>query len=197
MALTSYWIFQPVCKLYRRRIIEEQGLAFDENLSFGEDFSFNVGYLRHARKIHLIDRCLYSYRVLDSGLSSSFNEKKATSFRRIKNLLLGFLKGNGLYSERVHVLAVTNVLGEYFTLVRQLIEDTAIPRDLKKRYFEIMRSTEALQESLRFVHLTDFSLRTRLALALNTYSGWQAYVLVSRLRDVRRAAVRRTGAAPR
>jgi glycosyltransferase involved in cell wall biosynthesis len=196
-ALESYWIFQPVCKLYRRRIIEEHGLTFDTSLSFGEDFTFNLGYLRHARKTRLTDHCLYFYRVLDSGLSSSFNEKKAISFRRIKNLMLDFLKENGLFSGSVRALAVTNVLNEYFTLVSQLIEDPAIPRDIKKQHFEIMRSTEALHESLRFVHLTDLSLRSRLALTLNTYPGWQAYVLVSRLRDVRRAAVRRTGAAPR
>ncbi len=179
--LTSFWLFQPVCKLYRLDLIRDHGMSFDTDMSFGEDFAFNLAYLRHARRVQMIDRVLYFYRILPGGLSSSFNERKAVSFCRAKDLLLGFVRERGLFVNRVRVLVVQNILNEYFSLMTQLVRSRSVPRRQRLRYFAIMRSCAALQACLPLVGITDLTRPTRLALAVNTYLGWEAYWLLHRV----------------
>lgn len=48
-------------KLYRRDIINEHNLAMDEDVSFCEDFLFNLDYLRHCERIVALRVPIYYY----------------------------------------------------------------------------------------------------------------------------------------
>ena len=82
---------------------------------------------------------------------------------------------------RARVLVVQNILNEYFVLMTQLVRSRDIPRRQRLRYFGIMRSSGALQACLPLVGITDLTRPTRLALAVNTYLGWEAYWLLHRV----------------
>lgn len=57
------------CYIYKKSIIIEHDIFFDENTKFGEDREFNWKYLCHCRTVAWLDMPLYGYRV---------NEKSAT-----------------------------------------------------------------------------------------------------------------------
>lgn len=52
----------PCGTLYRRSIIAENGLRFDETLPFGEDGVFNMAYCKYVRRIRVIRDVVYRYR---------------------------------------------------------------------------------------------------------------------------------------
>jgi glycosyltransferase involved in cell wall biosynthesis len=48
-------------KLFRRDIIEDMGLAFQDGLTYGEDFAFHVTYLKKAERVSFVKEYLYDY----------------------------------------------------------------------------------------------------------------------------------------
>lgn len=68
-------------KLYRRDIIEQNGLRFHEELFYNEDRTFNVEYLLHCNTAIVITRPYYYYTIWSGGaMSKSDSEKKWTTF---------------------------------------------------------------------------------------------------------------------
>ena len=58
-------------KLYRRSIVEKQGLRFEEGVSWSEDFLFNLDYLRHVRLVAAVPKPLYYYHKRPGSLITS------------------------------------------------------------------------------------------------------------------------------
>ena len=58
-------------KLYRRSIVEKQGLRFEEGVSWSEDFLFNLEYLRHVRLVAAVPKPLYYYHKRPGSLITS------------------------------------------------------------------------------------------------------------------------------
>lgn len=61
--------FGPCAKFFRRQIIQNRQLKFDENLAYGEDSIFNCEFLTYVNKIYLYGDCFYHQREVDGSLS--------------------------------------------------------------------------------------------------------------------------------
>lgn len=79
-------------KLYRRSVVEAHHLRFDREVSWCEDFLFNLEYIQYARLVCAIPQPLYYYRKRDTSLvNSSLSlrrvvEMKKQTFTRYKQL---------------------------------------------------------------------------------------------------------------
>ena len=79
-------------KLYRRSIISAQGLTFAPEVSWGEDFLFNLEYLRHVRLVSAVPEAVYSYYKRRGSLITSsaslrrLIQMKRTTFDYYKDL---------------------------------------------------------------------------------------------------------------
>ena len=58
-------------KLYRRSIVEKQGLRFAEDVTWSEDFVFNLEYIRHVRLVAAVPKPLYYYHKRPGSLITS------------------------------------------------------------------------------------------------------------------------------
>ncbi len=67
-------------KIYRRTLLEGEGLAFDEKMPMGEDVPFHLSALCLARKIAASDRPLYHYRRQRSGQQTSISDARLLAF---------------------------------------------------------------------------------------------------------------------
>lgn len=68
------YLFSSLCsKAFRRQIIEENGLRFDENLSIGEDQAFIFAYAMHIRSIASLPNTLY---YVDTSGEDSLSRKR-------------------------------------------------------------------------------------------------------------------------
>lgn len=71
-----YWLLDYCWnKWYKKAIIDEYNIRFDESMSLGEDFVFNTQYMRWIRSAALRKTCYYQYLVGNAGLVSRFQEK--------------------------------------------------------------------------------------------------------------------------
>lgn len=57
-------------KLYRRDIVMEQGLCMDKNISWCEDFIFNMEYIRHVASVYALHVPVYYYVKTPGSLVS-------------------------------------------------------------------------------------------------------------------------------
>lgn len=55
-------------KLYKRKIIQDFNIQFDERLKVAEDFAFALDYFSHVNKLRIIDDCTYNYRIRSDSL---------------------------------------------------------------------------------------------------------------------------------
>lgn len=70
-----YWLLDYIWnKWFRRDLIQTNNLSFSENMSLGEDFVFNCGYIQNVRKIYTVSKPFYEYRIQPEGLVSRFRE---------------------------------------------------------------------------------------------------------------------------
>ena len=84
------YFFSPCSKFFKRSIIKENNLFYNESISYGEDTLFNLDYaLVCVSNIFLLESSGYHYRVVQDGLSSkklNFKERYEL-LNEIKNKL--------------------------------------------------------------------------------------------------------------
>lgn len=84
----------PVVKLYKRSILEDHRIRFDENLSLAEDQVFNFSYYKHIKTYALETRSIYKYyHLYESNSLSSLRTKKTFEDELYKlNVEYAFIK---------------------------------------------------------------------------------------------------------
>jgi len=81
-------------KLYRREIIESHHLRMDEEISWCEDFLFNLEYIRYAQRYYALNIPIYYYVKTKGSLASQISFSKT-----IRMKLSVFEYYNRLYQE--------------------------------------------------------------------------------------------------
>lgn len=70
-------------KVFRTELIVKNNLFFDESISMGEDFRFNLQYLKLCNNFHASDLFVYKYNVFTTGsLSNKFNPNSFELFKQ-------------------------------------------------------------------------------------------------------------------
>lgn len=83
-------------KIYSTKIIKNNSLFFNDQISYLEDLDFNLRYKQHCRNVKIIDSYLYFYRMNLSSVVNQFNKKSLSVFDAIKNIeSYSFLSNEG------------------------------------------------------------------------------------------------------
>ncbi len=96
---------------YKREIIEIGKLRFDEAISLGEDFLFNISYFNMCCSIQCISTniCCY-YKRGNACLTGVFKKDELSRRRKMDNALLSLYGNNGLLEKKKNILNL--MLGE-------------------------------------------------------------------------------------
>ncbi|MCW6664637.1 glycosyltransferase [Aerococcaceae bacterium NML191219] len=123
----------PVCKLYRRRLIEKY---FDESLSLGEDLIFNLEYLKGCSRISYITDQLYHYRVGDTNtLSTRYFDKRIDEVHKV--FQKSYTLFRQLFADNISMTLVeTKFIKEVCLCIRKLLVQTEYTFDDKKQKLE-------------------------------------------------------------
>ncbi|MGL5937575.1 MAG: glycosyltransferase family 2 protein [Phocaeicola sp.] len=62
-----------VCKLYKRELLKQHNIQFDESLTFKEDLLLMLRYLKQVKKIKLIPEIGYNYFIRGNSLSTKLH----------------------------------------------------------------------------------------------------------------------------
>ncbi len=151
----GFRVFPPYCKLYERRIIEENVLRFNTEIRTAEDFDFNIRYLKHVERIQYISSVQYFYRVgYKTYIPSNggiLGQSEIKSVHIMANGIVGLAKRMGVYGELEPEICLWAANKHYFNrlpmlyrenpeigfrqryrLYRQLIADETYRSHLKK-----------------------------------------------------------------
>ncbi len=122
-----YLLNSSCFKLFRRSLLSETGLRFDEGLDYGEDKMFVMNFLRHVKKARTVSSVLYSYIIQPGSLSS--DETSDVHLGMIDSLLesyvpvLNELASRYEGSDRLARLYHTDVVGRYvFRFLTQFVK---------------------------------------------------------------------------
>lgn len=73
-------------KIYRRSIIVDNQILFEEQMSAAEDFLFNINFYRFATNVSFIETPLYNHRIVSGSLSNTYRKERflqeSIAFRR-------------------------------------------------------------------------------------------------------------------
>ncbi len=85
MDLDHNYMTYPVWnKLYKKEFINKIEARFPEGINVAEDFVFNLAIYPEAKKVVLLDRCLYHYILRDKGsMSQTFHRERIEQFKKV------------------------------------------------------------------------------------------------------------------
>lgn len=112
-----YMLNSSCFKLYRRRIIMDNGLRFNEALKYGEDKIFVFSYLSLIGTVRTVDSVVYDYIMVEDSLSSDV--KSDDHLRQVLILLKEYipllenLRSRYASSERLNALYHVDVVSRY------------------------------------------------------------------------------------
>jgi len=73
--LQKVFLFNQIWnKIYLNKIIKDNNIRFDEEISIAEDWKFNVNYLSNVNKYTTISESLYNYRITNTGLGFKYRK---------------------------------------------------------------------------------------------------------------------------
>lgn len=139
----------PICKLYRRDIIQNNVIRFDTRISSGEDTLFVWQYLLYVDNVTTLSDATYHYCITDNGLSHkriSIEECKY-SLECFYNVLVQFKEKFSTFDFRIRLYWL---IDEIF--LKAIKEEVC---DNKKFYGRRNRLQELLQSELVLVLLKD------------------------------------------
>lgn len=88
-------------KLYRRSLIEDSQLRFNEQYKFNEEGAFIIEYLLISEHIACVNEPLYTYRIRQSGSTmSSYRPRMFESLVRVNELVRQFFEKNGIFEQK-------------------------------------------------------------------------------------------------
>lgn len=136
--LQSNYLFNPVWnKIYRRDIIENNNIRFNNEVSIAEDLEFNLKYFDKIEKIVYIDEALYIYKVSNSGLNFSYHRDRIVIRKQLYEYQKEIFVRKGydirlIFSEYIKIcLAELRQLDYNFKEIIKLTQDEKRMKELK------------------------------------------------------------------
>lgn len=74
-------------KFYSRRIIDTNKIRFNESISMGEDFLFNLEFSSKISNTLFMNKVFYNYSINETGLTSSFNSTRVKFLKQLQDII--------------------------------------------------------------------------------------------------------------
>lgn len=115
------YLFGPCCKLWKRQILENGCIRYQEDMDFIEDFMFNIETISWVKKVILSDEICYHYRKESKdSLSSKFHpkyyEQYTYTYDCFRNMLqkYGCLSRTKKHFEGIYFSGLVSAIAESF-----------------------------------------------------------------------------------
>ena len=143
-------------KLYRRKIIEQYGLACDTSMNWCEDFLFNLSYIRYAKRFLALQKPVYYYMKRKGSLVST--DSVSVDAVKVRLELLekykAFYQSMGLYEEHrlkinsyIVAIARDGGVGRMNPGRQKLDSRDVIPEEEKSLYQHVEHTFDPIYDS--------------------------------------------------
>lgn len=136
----------PVCKLYKKKIIQDNGIIFSKDVHYNEDFLFNLWYFQFVSSFYYLHESLYN-RLLHA--SSAVHRYQNDIYIEVERLFADYRQLRDKFkweckAERMFFLHLLTDLPFNMYICRQ--ENTLRYEEKKKEYFEFIRKPDIHDE---------------------------------------------------
>ncbi len=153
--LTSQGLEKQVWnKLYKKSIIENENVFFNEKIKIGEDFSFNLSYIAYAKTTYFLEKANYNHHINENSLSRSYKKYKFSHLKIVNEIYYQFLIDNGLEIKRAYLSRVNNVI----TCIADLSYTNDMSRSKKISIIKNFLDDEYLHEAFKILKSEKISL---------------------------------------
>lgn len=86
--IKTFYFGVPWNKLFRKSIIQEYSISFNEKIMWCEDFLFNIEYFKKTNKAYLLNtKCgVYQYYIREDGITCNLKNRKWEELQKIDEL---------------------------------------------------------------------------------------------------------------
>lgn len=150
-------MFAPWNKLYVASIVKENGLNFPEDMSYGEDFLFNIKYIQYINGVIETREQLYNYIVQNpNSLESVFKADLFENQTRLYQAAKDFMIANDVYrANNVEFLSYYYAKRVVASIINQLHEKNDKTGIETRKYIERIVRDEKAQDAISYVDLDE------------------------------------------
>lgn len=150
MYCDKFYQFYVFTKLFKRSVIIDAGLHFDETLYFSEDRLFIINYLcAMSGKMYYTNRPVYKYIIRKTGTMMSvvgkFNYKSLTGYEAAVKMY-HCLNNNQIITKENKVIALLDVISSYNITRKAMFQHGIYDRQLVRKLNEQLRSVLSLRK---------------------------------------------------
>lgn len=174
----DFRVFPPYCKLYRRDVIEKNGLRFNTDIRSAEDFDFNMRYIANIDRICYIPQADYMYRVGYKAYRPSnhgvLGDSEIKSVHIMANGIVSFAKRLGVYDEVYDEICVWAAKKHYFNRMPMLFNESDEVSMAERRRLYKRLVSDGTYRSLhkRGITMLDKSTTQKIGSTLDTFDAW-------------------------
>lgn len=140
----------PVNKLYKKKIILEGKLEFDNTIYVCEDLLFLSGYLDRIEVVSIIGDKLYGYIQHENSLANSMNIKKLTSLDALRKLIIIYGRNGLTEANSLYVYTVANFMTyKHEEIIKERFE--YLLKELRYHRKEYCFRDNGVKENLLFI----------------------------------------------
>lgn len=180
-------------KVFKKALITQYDIFFDEDMCFGEDTLFTYQYISHIDSLAVLNKHGYVYRygLNPNCLSSIVGPEKYTMLKKLDATLYRYVTGGSPNFAKSEAARETMRATHMASYVLDLFERMKhLPFREQK---EEIRQFFALEECYDIKILQKFYLKVMATLSNRNRASWLLLSLLSRCRAVKRAFMRKTG----
>ena len=157
--LKNHLLFGPYVKLYRRDVVNNHGIVFPEDFSYGEDLLFNMAYLRFVERICYVNQHYYHYvRDNPQSLSQKVRWDAFDNDMVLHCAVKSWLLMKNLMTEPIQMLMANRIVGTASDAIALVYrKDCPWNRREQWRYIRKILQDELVSESLQFADTTAYA----------------------------------------
>lgn len=104
----------PWGKLFKSSIIKNNKIIFNKDLVIGEDFIFDIEYLKYAKKAVMAEEFLYHYRISNESTLGRYKKEPWAVYKKLLINLQCYLKDN--FKEEEYFYRLNKLKLKYFLI---------------------------------------------------------------------------------
>ena len=159
------WLYLMTSHLFKKSIIKDHNIRFQEGINYREDSLFMVDYFIHCDSVSLKDKCNYVYMRRNHGsLSTAYNISFLQAYCKTDNIIAK--KMSKRYNMEFSQFSIEEKCAMHVSCLGECVSDNTITLWDKYQVFRYLFTNQyfrlALHDPLKYFPNTSFAYRTLL-----------------------------------
>lgn len=132
-------------KIYKTEIIKNNQIYFDVNMVMGEDISFTLDVLEHAKTVYIKHSAIYKYKKNEGGLCSNVSDEYLKDLNLLYEKMDKFIIAKNLNNDACEIMH-NSMLGSVFRAVGLAVGNGCS----KKKIGQRLKKSDSIQKLFKY-----------------------------------------------